>query len=89
MIKIRLKRVKRLDSKKYFNSAPMDNGFVEGRLYERLKKGNAIVFYPKVSHLYLAHLWRTSPIKKITRHKILIAYQTRNSIYHIKKGWAK
>ena len=87
MIKVRLKRVKRLDRDKFFNPFPMDHGFIEGTLADRPKRGESMVFHSREGGIF--DYCTTTRITTITRHKTLVAYRTLNSIYHLKKGWLK
>lgn len=83
MIKVRFKRVK---VGVYFHPSEWDQRFAEGTLAAMPKKGEGMVFYPKRLH---NDWWMTSTVTRVKKLKTLLSVQTRNSTYHVKKGWTK
>lgn len=83
MIKVRLKRTGRGI---YVDSYNLDKHFMNGSVVRMPKKGEHVMFY--FSHLDEGW-WMTTRIISIVRRKGLIIFNTKNSRYHMKKGWIK
>ena len=81
MIKVRLKRVKHGS---YFYGCTLDEHFVSGGVTEMPKKGKPVIFRSAGNGG-----WTTTEVVSVIRGKRLTIFNTKNSRYHIKKGWKK
>lgn len=86
MIKVRLKRIKH---GAYFHSYSLDNHFVNGSVPKMPKKGEHVTFCFNEFGTFNEGWLTTTRVVSVTCGKKLIIFNTRNSRYHMKKGWVK
>lgn len=80
-MKVQIKRVKRGTC---YNYDRLDSRFVDGSIFRFPEIGEQLVVQYNRPDL---GSWITTPIIEIKAKKAILVIKTKNSIYHLKKGW--